>query len=170
MLNDRVSSAQGCWKRPYKKTCAWARISHFSSFLVLKSVYFFAKMIIIVTESTKRQRMEFVIRAAAFGSSKFFNSICNWIQQGPQCRNGIFPIQFCSNPKADEECLILVFVFFSSVSTTIVQIYWDQNFVLASFLNVFYLHQQEPFLMPITCGKGHRHSEKYLYLPSLAEE
>lgn len=48
----------------------------------------------------------------------------------------------------------------SSVRNKMLQLYWDQDFLLTNLSNVEYLHPQETFLLHMMCGKEHHHAEK----------
>lgn len=81
------------------------------------------------------------------------------MEQGPNFI-GNFPILLGSYFKDMEDCMVLVGALVSSVSTTMFQLYCDQEFVLFSLLNVEHFHPQETVLLHVMCGKDNRHSEK----------
>lgn len=81
-----------------------------------------------------------------------------------------FPILLGSNSTDLGDCMILVRAHVSSIPITMVQLCYDQGFMVFSLQNVGRLHPQGTFLLHVNYGKEHIHAEIFSHLQCLAED
>lgn len=84
-----------------------------------------------------------------------------------QCK--LIPILLSSNPKILDDCVIFVGAIFPSVSTLMIVLYWEQEFVLATLPTVEYINPQETVSSHVMYRKEHWDFLKSLHIRSLEE-
>lgn len=136
---------------------------YFSPFLKLKRIYFCKKVIFVMTISVKRQSMEelaFIVDAFILNNS--LRLMWHWMEKGPDNLTAFVLLMFLGRYHKDlGNCEIFVRAVLPSVTTTMVQVYWNQDFVLASHPKVGHIYPQGTFFLYFMCSNECHRAENF---------